>query len=522
MKKIISYCLGLFLLASVLWACSDYLDINYNPNYPATSSTPLLFSSATTWSAAILGSDVQLVGALWAQHYAQNNTSQQYSTIDNYNIANSSTYFSRYWSSMYSGAIPDLKTAITQSETNGTWNFWLASKVMTAFDFNILVSLFEKIPFTEAMQGNSNLTPVYDESKTVDAGIIALLDEAIAKQADASDATKQVSMGKSDMVFAGDIAKWVKLAKTLKLKVLMRDFDANKTAIQALLTEGDLLTSDAKLANFADQENKSNPLYEADRRKLNTTTNIRVSATLVTFLKTNNDPRLASFAEPTTQMFQPGATAAQDKIVAVPAAQQPYYRGMDNGVYGTNTFSSNVFPTSVHSRAVLAATDPVYFMSAAESNFLQAEAWARLGNSINAKAAYDIAVKAAFSRWGFDGSSFVGAGGAYEFKSGSLDEMMKSIMTQKWVSSVRTDSWNAFFDINRTGIPGLGTQTVTDQSRIALNNASYVVGTLAPSVTSVLLPGQYPHRFLFPKTSSDYNPKTPTVIPISEKMWWHK
>jgi len=520
MKKIINYFLGLTLVAVSLTACTNYLDINRDPNYPAESSTPLLFSSGTAWSASVLGCDVQLTGALWSQQYAQNNTSQQYTTIDQYNLSNSSGYFTRYWSSIYAGALPDLKRAISQSETEGAWHYWLAAKVMTAFDFNMLVSLYEKIPFTEALMGDVNFTPIFDDSKKVDAGLIAILDAAIAKKNDA--AAMATSMEAKDMVFGGDVSKWVKFAKTLKLKILMRDFTTNQTAIQALLTEGDLLSSDAKMTQFVDAENKSNPLYENDRRKLNTTSNIRVSATLVAFLKAYSDPRIAIFAEPATQMIQVGATAADDKPVNVPTALAPYYRGVDQGSYGTTTFSSNVFPQQVHSRAVLAATDPVYFASAVESYFLQAEAWARIGNVANAKTAYDLGVKAAFTRWGLDGSAFVAVGGAYEFKSTSLDAMLNSILIQKWVASTRTDSWNAFFDICRTGIPALGTQSVTDLSRISLYNSSYVVGTLTPSLGSVLLAGQFPHRFLLPKTSSDNNPNTPAVIPMSQKMWWHK
>jgi hypothetical protein len=531
MKKIINHLLGLFLVAALFTACTNYLDINRDPSYPATASTPLLFASGTAWSGSVLGCDVQLTGALWAQQYAQNNTSQQYTTIDQYNLANNSSYFTRYWSSVYAGALPDLKRVISQSETEGAWNYWLAAKVMTAFNYNMLVSLYEKIPFTEALMGDANLTPKFDDSKAVDAGIIAMLNEAIAKKADA--AAIGTKMGSKDMVFgkdasgkeienAANIDLWVKFAKTLKLKILMRDFSTNQAAIQTLLTEGDLLTTDAKLTQFTDAENKSNPLYENDRRKLNTTSNIRVSATLVAFLKAYNDPRIAAFCEPATQWLKPGATAATDSLKNVPAALAPYYRGVDQGSYGVSTFSSNVFPQSVHSRAVLAATDPVYFASAVESYFLQAEAWARIGNIANAKAAYNLAVKGAFSRWSLDGSAFIAAGGAYEFNSSSTDAMLNSILIQKWISSTRTDSWNAFFDICRTGIPALGTQSVTDLSRIAVYNSNYVVGTLTPSLGSVLLAGQFPHRFLLPKTSSDYNPNTPAVIPLYQKMWWHK
>lgn len=521
MKKIINYFLGLTLAAVLFTACTDYLDINRDPNYPATASTPLLFASGTTWSASILGCDVQLTGALWAQHYAQNNTSQQYTTIDQYNMANNNGYFTRYWQSIYAGALPDLKRVISQSETEGAWNYWMAAKVMTAFDFNMMASLYEKIPFSQALMGDANLTPVFDTvPKALDAGIIAILDAAIAKKDLA--AGMPTSMGTKDMVFGGDIDKWVKFAKTIKLKILMRDFTANQAAIQAILTEGDLLTTDAKITNFADADSKSNPLYENDRRKLNTTANIRASATLVAFLKNYNDPRIAVFCEPATQYVKPGATAATDSVKNVPSSLAPYYRGVDQGSYGDNRLSSNIFPQGCSSRAVLAATDPVYFASAVECNFMQAEAWARIGNVANAKTAYDNAVKGAFSRWGLSGSAFVATGGAYEFKSTDLNAMLNSILMQKWVASTRTDSWNAFFDICRTGIPALGTQTVTDLTRISQYNTGYVVGTLAPSLGSVLIAGHFPYRFLLPKTSSDYNPNTPKVIALDKKMWWHK
>ena len=125
---------------------------------------------------------MQLTTALWSQHYSQNNTSQQYSTLDFYNVAYNSSYFSRYWSSIYAGALPDLKKVISQSETNGQWNYWLQAKIMTAFDFNMLVSLYEKIPFSQALLGNDNLTPNFDDAKSVDEGIIKMLDEAISKK----------------------------------------------------------------------------------------------------------------------------------------------------------------------------------------------------------------------------------------------------------------------------------------------------------------------------------------------------
>lgn len=512
MKKTIIFSIVSLLIINLL-SCSDYLDINKDPRYPESAGTDLLFSSGITWTASRLGRDGELVGAIWAQHYTQNNSSNQYKDIDSYNINNSSTYCSGMWTAMYSGSLEDFKIAISQSEAGAEWNFWVASKIMTAFNYHVLASFFETIPCTEALQGTTILSPKYDDGKAVDASIIAMLDAAIAKKSDALAVAPAASqkMQAIDFVYKGDIDKWIKFAKTLKLKVLMRNFSANQTAIQTLLTEGDFMTADATLSQFSDAENYSNPLYESDRRKLNTANNIRGSATLVTFLNTYQDPRVAAFFEPATTNFD-GTTAAPANT----------YRGLDQG--SADEFTQKMFPTSAHSRARLAATDPVYFMSVVESYFLQAEAYARLGNTAGAKSKYDAGVNAAFSRWGYKAEPFIVTGGVYEFQSVNLDAMLKSILMQKWVAATRCQAWDAFFDICRTGIPALGTQTVNNRTSPSNPNPNYVVGTLAPSIYSVLPEGQFPRRLIFPKTSSDYNSNTPKTsdYPINKKMWWHK
>ena len=66
------------------------------------------------------------------------------------------------------------------------------------------------------------------------------------------------------------------------------------TELTSLLANGTFLTRDVALTNFEDVDSKSNPLYEADQRQLNTSQNIRANATFTTYLKDNNDSRLQS------------------------------------------------------------------------------------------------------------------------------------------------------------------------------------------------------------------------------------
>lgn len=502
MRKL--YLFGIVLLSMMFSSCE--LDINRDPNYPTEVEADKYFTSGQMWAASVVGGDLQLLGGIWAQQYAQHAGSNQYTGIDSYNLPNNSTYMTRSWGALYAGALPDFQLAMQKAEVKGDWHYWMASKIMTAYCFHILVDAWGDIPFTEALDFDKYPQPKFDDAKTVNAGIIALLDEALAKR---TDAAGKSSMGDNDFVFGGDIANWAKFAKSLKLKILMRDpaFAANSAAIQALLTENDLLDTDAKITVYEDKENNSNPLYENDRRKLNTPNNIRASSTLSRFLFANGDPRAGAFME---EAFTP------DPVYGA-------YVGMPQGGYTLGAAYGNLT-----SRAVLDATDPVYFMSRAEVLFLKAEAYVLLNNPGAAKTNYDLAVTDAFERWrgfkdadnqdvypaDFNVSNFIGAGKPYEFNQTSATTMLQSIWRQKWVAGVRAQAWESFLEVNRTGYPPVVAGTSLDPG--------YVVGNFSPSINSVLGGTEIPRRLIYPKTSSDYNPNTPAVIPIQTKLWWHK
>lgn len=472
-------------------SCSDFLDINKNPNYPAEVTYTTLLPSGIAATAAVLGSSYELYGGMWAQHYTQGQTSNQYNTIVRFSITNASE--NRMWTTPFSIALPDLDLVIKQTTEEQAWNYWAIAKVMMAFNYHILVDTYGSIPFTEALKGDDQLfSPKFDDSKTVVyPGMLAMLDEVIAKANDLEGASLP-DLTTQDFIFGTpdgtDMKKWVSFAKSLKLKLLMRDFDSNKNVIQALLTEDDLLTVDAKMDLFLDLENKSNPLYENDRRKLNTKNNIRACVSVADYMKQVDDPRLSDFFNPN-----------------------------EDGT-GTTGLKSGDRPTQLKTNqvsiVVLNARDAVYLMSAAEVAFLKAEAYARLGDAANAKVNYEDGVTLAFDRWNKDASSFIAAGGAYEFNGTNLNTMLTSILTQKWMAAVRCQAWDAWFDINRTGIPALGTTFPGEDG--------YVWGQLTPTVGSALAPGEYPRRMLYPKISSDFNNNTPAVIPLQDKQWWQK
>jgi len=476
MKKIL-LALSVIIVSFGVTGCSDWLDINQNPNYPTEVNAEALLPSAIVYSTTQLGGNIELVGSFWSQHYCQYTSSNQYVTVMQNNLAYTDNFFSGGWIAIYRNALPTLNECIKAAQKQGeSYDCYVyVCKVLQAFNWHILNSLYDQIAFDEGLNGLENLTPKFNTSTESYDRIVAMLAELVA----ANPATLQaksdlVLAGKGkDFLFDGDMASWVKFARTVYVKMLMRKFDSNKTKIAAMITAGllDEVSGDAKLDIYVDLPNKSNPIYESDRRQLNTNKNIRACNSLLNYLKSNGDLRY--------------------KVI---------YEANSGGGYTGGNYGSGGGGTT--SRANLAATDPVYMASMAEAYFLIAEYYARMSQPVQAKIAYDKAVSLAFERWNLDGSTLLAVGGAYEFTSLTTEAMLKQIMTQKWIAAARCQAWDSWFDINRTGYPAHGEVLVAYSGNLDA--------------------GTYPRRFLYPKNSYDYNPNVPELVPLGTKMWWHK
>jgi len=463
-------------LALVATGCQKWLDINTNPNYVSEADMKLLLPSAQLNMAAKVGYDLSLYGYFWSQYVVQCSTTNQYYTIMTNDVTNST--FVGPWSYFYSRVLPTLHEVIEKAEeAENASNFTLEAKATLAYSLYLLTSLYDEVAYTEGYVTPSQ-TPHFDSGKDMQATIVGILEDIRKMDADAVAADEVANTTvSSDMIFKGDTDAWFQFVNTLYLKVLMRDFDANKSKIQSLLAEDNFLEEDAAFNNFSDAADKSSPLYESDRRQLNTTNNIRCCSDIFNVLDMS-DPRL------------------------------PYYYDNNpaSGVAGTE-YGMVGDPTET-SRLALGATDPVFFSTVDEALFLQAEAYARLNNADKAQEAYEAAVEAAFGRVAANSSITINAAtvaallaGPYAFEAGSVEKMVEQIINQKWASNVRCMPIESWFDINRTGYPTRG-ETITDYHGV--------------------LTSGYPVRFIYSKTSADYNPNSPTPVEVNVKMWWHK
>jgi hypothetical protein len=489
-KKIV---LILALFGLIVTSCEkDFLDINDDPNAATTATIDLVFPAAVASTVYVVGTSYQILGGFWAQFWTQSNTANQYKDIDSYDIQND-IYDEREYGELYTGALNDYKYIRNKAEEEKNWSYYLMATVMQAYTFQVLSDIYEEIVFTDALKGNEgNIAPEFDDQETVYNGLITMIDEALAKDLTAETVE---TPGDEDYLFGGNLTNWIQFANTLKLKIYLRQSyvrpSVAQAGIEAMDNAGDeFLTIDAAMTQWADQQEKRNPLYE--RQLFLSANNETASYTILSFLLANVDPRVDAFFSYPVNTGGAGPHAG-------------LYQGDFNNlaVYsGDNDLSL----------PIIGPLDPVILMSAAESYFLQAEAVARGWLSGDAQQLYEAGIEESFTSLNVAGADVLyGAGGVYEYDGATVEEQVEDIIVQKRVAMINTQNLEAWIEQNRTHYPR--------ESAVPASNESYIPGQLTVAVNNVTS-GLFPKRLQYTNSEVSRNPKTPTLKPLTTKMWW--
>ena len=484
-KKTIAIFFTSLLILST--GCENYLDINANPDLLSPEQIPMSseLPAAITGIGASAGSYYAIVGGFWSQFWTQSAVANQYVTIDDYSITSATSFINGAWNSMYD-ALTDVRNIKAKALKDSVYSYYLIATTLEVYASQILVDMFGSIPYKEA-NNPSILNPKFESADQVYDQMVTDLKDALAKDLKKSSAGNAPS--NTDFIFQGNMTSWTQFANTLLLKLYLRQSEVrpsvSESGIKELLDANTtFLARDAAITQFKDEQDKSNPLYETDRRRLNVGTNLRASQTLGSFLQTNSDPRLAQYYNGTTFQIQ--------------------------GNYAKGSGTASVVK--------LSATSPFYFMSLAESKFLQAEADVRYGGGARAKSLYDEGVTAAFARWkdgdgnSLNAASFINASGSYAYPTGTEEEKIKAIITQKWIALFPENGFESFIEQNRTGYPEI--------SKVAQSSPSYVSGQLAYSVEGKT-GGEFPRRLPYPQQELQRNTNAPKeIIGITVRVWY--
>ena len=491
MKKIL-----LFVFAGLVLTSCD-MDINDDPNYPSEADiTPSLqFPAVINAVAATTGDQLFNYAGFFVQYVDQRPEANQYNTLAELDIEETTDLFIRPYRVLYAGALQDIKEVA--AKTTNTADLFI-NQVMRTQTFQLLVDNTDKTPYTEALGGSSNSSPKYDDGQTVYEGVLKELDDAEANLA----ATDVITM--TDPMLGQDLDQWKGYANALRLRMYLRFIDANIDAsgytakVKALLAADEFFTGDVAWDVYSDLEGQYNPWY-AGVFSLSAQ-NHCASYPFVEYMKHMNDPRLS--------------------YAILPRTSDNTYVGLYPGSKQDNVFWSNSTPKNADVSAINYSVThdmPVYFFTQSELQFLIAEAQLRFNsNDAAAQTAYEAGVAADFASRGMAGNAaaFLGADGAW---TGSNADKLKLIYMQKWVALFLHDHMEAWSEQRRTDVPAVSTMTAT---QIKANPMAYTPGELIIPVRNMKGNGGLCLSIPYSSDSRKYNNNTPTARNITDRVFW--
>ncbi|MEO6819012.1 MAG: SusD/RagB family nutrient-binding outer membrane lipoprotein [Ginsengibacter sp.] len=429
------------------------LDINQNPN-SASYSTPQLTMPVALENAARRANTSYTNLGFWIGYYA---TSSGFSKpVETYTYDITSTYLAGVWDNLYNN-LEDFNYVEQQAVLQKFPVYEAIAKVMKAYDFHQLVDLWGKVPYSDALRGDSGkFSPKFDEGQTIYEDLVKQIDAAVVifnnpstgnSISSATDASRILLYG--DLITTGGnpafLRQWVKFSNTLKLKLLVQQSAvAGRDAyIKQNLTG---LTSDDFLGLGEDA--LINPGYTTATAQLNPWYGLFYKSYLssgdnynstvasdyaATSYNSNNDARISYF-------YTKSGDTYQGSIFGDPAG---------------NSKAAKIGAPS------LDPTGPAWLMVAAESLFLQAEAVQRGYLAGDAQSLYETAIKASFMYTGQTDSSYEAymAQASPDIQWNLATDKIKLIITQKWFAMNGIDILAAYNDFRRTGFPDVPLST---------------------------------------------------------------
>ncbi|HEU5290406.1 MAG TPA: SusD/RagB family nutrient-binding outer membrane lipoprotein, partial [Cyclobacteriaceae bacterium] len=298
----------LALVLLIVSSCDDWMDDNINPN--AVLSAPpsqMLASAVGTFGFVAGGSDLFRYSAIWSQQI----TAQAGRQTENYSKYNlSDTEVNGVWrTNLYGAILMDLEQLLKSDPVTTHPHYFGMAKVLKAFTYTYLVDFWGDVPFSEALQGASNVQPAIDDDAVIYPQLLTLLDEAIIDLKATS--ASLTGPGNNDYIFTGNASKWIRTANVLKLRIYLKlantpgfntadiaTFITNTPATEFMTANSD----DFQHPFVASLSGRQNPTHQFI---LSRTDDICTSSTLINLMNGKADPRRVNYFTPAP--FSPAA-----------------------------------------------------------------------------------------------------------------------------------------------------------------------------------------------------------------------
>ena len=227
------------LMAIILMAGCEkgFLDINEDPNNPTTAPNNLLLPGIQVelgrWMS--LGDGLGSIATV----YSHQGTTREH--WDDYGVLGNSYYNEQNWFRLYR-MLSNIELMIEQGEERDERIYAGIAKILKAYTYSIMVDVWADVPFSEAVNLGVNPTPKFDDGKEIYKTLFDILQEAIA-DLNNQDAANILKPEGEDIIYGGNVEKWIRLANTLQLKMYnqVRKTDLYDGSAVTALIESDML-----------------------------------------------------------------------------------------------------------------------------------------------------------------------------------------------------------------------------------------------------------------------------------------
>ncbi len=468
-------------------SCEDYLDINVDPNAATAADPDLLIPAILSGISATRVIEANPGQSFYVQNWISNGSAGVFLNPERYTISPFTT--GNTWNAAYLNGNSNLQLAIDDALSSDPQKANIAAQgeILKAFNYYNLTTLFEDIPYTQALKPIEFPQPEFDSQETVLRGILTDIDRAVALIDPASELTGATD---GDLLYKGNMELWRKFAKSLKFKalILLYQKDASVASqIEQLINEGDLILTvgdeaEFKYFNLVTNANNRWKLYNqfgginAAGLITSASSFIFAGAPLVDIMNDLNDPRLPVY-------FTEGADAAPGQFV-----------GGEPGVAGQSDLIAFV------SRNQIRMDYPDRFVSSGEINLLIAEFYAKNGDFELADDYFRAGVGASMAYFnGKPGAIPAADQAAYlaslpELSSLSAAGAVEVVQIQQYID-LNERGAEAWTNWRRTKVPAL---ELPEQA----------------TLSSII------RRWPYPPSEVNTNPKTPTSKPLDTPMWF--
>src|SRR3954463_2597713 len=243
MKKLFATILVGFL--SLTASCSDYLDVNTNPNGPQTVTANLYLPPMLHWLATSPQFDGRFVGR-YTQEWFLARGQTAISNWDRMGYDPSSDNGAQQWRDVYWTFGQNLVDMNRKAQAEQRWDLLGVGQILKAWGWQVTTDLHGEIIVKEAID-QSKFFFNYDTQDYAYQEIKRLLDSSIVLLQRTDGAVDQAFLARGDKVYGGDRTKWLKLA--YGMRALWGNHFSNKAAYNPAQVISDVNASFASNAD---------------------------------------------------------------------------------------------------------------------------------------------------------------------------------------------------------------------------------------------------------------------------------